>query len=104
MGRLNALATGWFSQIGTSRMAKLDYDPPVGAALRAIRKERGYTIEEAASRGKVTANYLGDVERGPQNPSIKVVSRILAGLHVTWTEFGTVLDRTGAAGSPATSH
>lgn len=85
-------------------MAKLDDDPPVGAALRAIRKERGYTIEEAASRGKVTANYLGDVERGARNPSVKVVARILAGLHVTWAEFGTVVDRMSTAASPPKPH
>jgi transcriptional regulator with XRE-family HTH domain len=47
-----------------------------GAVLRRLRKERGYTIEAAAQRGGVTANYLGDIERGQR----EVIARILAGL------------------------
>ena len=67
-------------------------DPPFGAVLRRLRTERGYTIEEAAKRGSVTANYLGDVERAQRNPTLKVVARILAGLGVTWTDFARHLD------------
>jgi transcriptional regulator with XRE-family HTH domain len=74
-------------------MVQLEPDPPVGAALRALRKERGLTIEEAASRGKVTPNYLGDVERSARNPTVRVVARLLAGLGVTWAEFGALLDQ-----------
>jgi transcriptional regulator with XRE-family HTH domain len=81
-------------------MAYYDPEPPIGAALRAIRTERGCTIEEAASRGKITANYLGDVERSERNPTMKVVARLLAGLKVTWTEFGAVLDRLSASDPP----
>jgi transcriptional regulator with XRE-family HTH domain len=40
----------------------------------------------------VTANYLGDVERGQRNPTMKVVARILAGLRVSWAEFAQLLD------------
>jgi transcriptional regulator with XRE-family HTH domain len=73
-------------------MARLDPDPPFGSVLRRLRQERGFTIEEAAKRADVTANYLGDVERGQRNPTMKVVARILAGLRVGWVEFAQLLD------------
>lgn len=73
-------------------MARFDPDPPFGSVLRRLRQERGFTIEEAATRAQVTANYLGDVERGQRNPTMKVVTRILAGLRVNWVEFAQQLD------------
>lgn len=73
-------------------MAHSDSDPPFGAVLRSLRQQRGFTIEEAAKRGDVTANYLGDVERGQRNPTMKVVARILAGMHISWSEFAAVLE------------
>jgi transcriptional regulator with XRE-family HTH domain len=73
-------------------MPRHDSDPPFGAVLRRLRQERGFTIEEAARRGTVTANYLGDVERGERNPTMKVVARILAGLRVSWVDFATRLE------------
>lgn len=73
-------------------MARFDPDPPFGTVLRRLRQERGFTIEQAAKRADVTANYLGDVERGQRNPTMKVVARILAGLRVTWGEFAQLLD------------
>lgn len=76
-------------------MAAFDPDPPFGSVLRRLRQERDLTIEEAAKRADVTANYLGDVERGQRNPTMKVVSRILAGLRVRWAEFAQALDDAG---------
>lgn len=73
-------------------MARFDPDPPFGSVLRRLRQERNFTIEEAAKRAQVTANYLGDVERGQRNPTMKVVARILAGLRVSWAEFAQLLD------------
>jgi transcriptional regulator with XRE-family HTH domain len=73
-------------------MSDFDPDPPFGAVLRRLRQERGLTIEEAATRGDVTANYLGDVERGRRNPTMKVMARILAGMRVSWSEFAAVLE------------
>jgi transcriptional regulator with XRE-family HTH domain len=76
-------------------MARFDPDPPFGAVLRRLRQEQGLTIEEAAQRAQVTANYLGDVERGQRNPTMKVVARILAGLRVSWVDFAVQLDSPG---------
>jgi transcriptional regulator with XRE-family HTH domain len=73
-------------------MARFDPDPPFGPVLRRLRQGQGLTIEEAAQRAQVTANYLGDVERGQRNPTMKVVARILAGLRVSWVDFAVQLD------------
>ena len=73
-------------------MARHHSDPLYGAALRRLRQDRDLTIEEAARRAGVTANYLGDVERGQRNPTIRVVGRVLAGLPATWREFAQVLE------------
>lgn len=73
-------------------MTRYDPAPPFGTVLRQLRQERGYTIEEAARRAGVTTNYLGDVERGQRNPTMRVVARILGGLQVTWVEFAQALD------------
>ena len=73
-------------------MARFDPDPPFGTVLRRLRQEQGLTIEEAAKRAQVTANYLGDVERGQRNPTMKVVARILSGLRVSWAKFAEQLD------------
>ena len=73
-------------------MSDFDPDPPFGAVLRRLRQGRRFTIEEAAKRGDVTANYLGDVERGRRNPTMKVMARILAGMHVSWSEFAAALE------------
>lgn len=80
------------SRVVACRMSRYDPDPPFGAVLRQLRQERGVTIEEAARRGSVTANYLGDVERGRRNPTMKVVARILAGLRTSWVEFALLVD------------
>jgi transcriptional regulator with XRE-family HTH domain len=68
-------------------------EPPYGAALRRLRQDRNLTIEEAARRAGVTANYLGDLERGQRNPTIRVVGRVLTGIRASWKEFADVLER-----------
>ncbi|HEX6749209.1 MAG TPA: helix-turn-helix transcriptional regulator [Longimicrobium sp.] len=70
------------------------HDPgvPVGPALRRFRKERGLTIEQTASRAKLHAVYYGDVERGKENPTVKVIDRVLTVLRHSWSEFGAAVD------------
>ena len=70
------------------------HDPgvPVGPVLRRFRKERGLTIEQTASRAKLHAVYYGDVERGKENPTVRVIDRILTALSRGWGEFGSAVD------------
>jgi transcriptional regulator with XRE-family HTH domain len=78
-------------------MASVAPIPPFGPVLRQLRSARGLTIESAARRAKVSENYLGDIERGLRNPTMAVMARVLAGLRVSWTEFGQHLDAKGGS-------
>ena len=71
---------------------------PVGAVLRRFRQERGLTIEQTAVRAKLHAVYYGEVERGKENPTVRVIARILDVLGRGWGEFGDAVDalRSGA--------
>jgi transcriptional regulator with XRE-family HTH domain len=74
---------------------------PVGPVLRQFRKERGFTIEQTAAKAKLHAVYYGDIERGKENPTVKVLDRILAVLRRSWREFGTAVDDLKNAPPPA---
>lgn len=79
----------------------MPHDPgvPVGRALRQFRKKRGLTIEQTASKAKLHVVYYGDVEREKENPTVKVIDRVLAVLGCSWEELGRAVDelRAGAA-------
>ncbi|UCI30866.1 helix-turn-helix domain-containing protein [Mesorhizobium sp. B4-1-4] len=51
-----------------------------GAALRLLRSERGYSQEEFAALIGIDRSYLGGVERGDRNPSLKLLFRICKAL------------------------
>jgi transcriptional regulator with XRE-family HTH domain len=70
---------------------------PVGPVLRRFRQERGLTIEQTASRAKLHAVYYGEVERGNENPTVKVIDRILGALGRSWGELGSAVDELKAS-------
>jgi transcriptional regulator with XRE-family HTH domain len=53
-----------------------------GRAVRAIRDEKGISQEELAHRSGVDRSYMGGIERGERNPSLKNIFRIAEGLDV----------------------
>ena len=57
-----------------------------GSHLKAMRIERGYSQSELAYRGGFDRNYIGMVERGERNPSLKSLLRIAQALDVTLFE------------------
>jgi len=72
----------------------MSHDPgvPVGPVLRQFRKELGFTIEQTATKAKLHAVYYGDIERGKENPTVKVLDRILTVLRRSWGDFGARID------------
>jgi transcriptional regulator with XRE-family HTH domain len=42
----------------------------LGAVLRSLRKNRGYTLAEVASTTGLSVSFLSDVERGRTRPSL----------------------------------
>lgn len=45
-------------------------------ALRALRKERGYSQEELAERAGLHRNYVGGIERSERNVALENISKI----------------------------
>lgn len=55
----------------------------LGARVRRLRRRAGLTIEALAERAGIGAHYLGGVERGEQNPTLKVLVGVASALGVT---------------------
>jgi transcriptional regulator with XRE-family HTH domain len=54
-----------------------------GAAVRRLRRERGWSQEDFADRVGVHRTYMGDIERGLRNVGLVNIGRIATGLDVT---------------------
>jgi transcriptional regulator with XRE-family HTH domain len=54
----------------------------LGETVRRLRQEAKLTQEELAARAGLSANYVGEVERGKRNPSALAMVAIARGLRV----------------------
>lgn len=57
-----------------------------GNNLRKLRTERGLSQAELAYRGSFDRNYIGMVERGERNPSLKSLYGIAKALDISLHE------------------
>jgi transcriptional regulator with XRE-family HTH domain len=55
----------------------------VGQNIRAFRKAKSWSIEKLAEHANVSPAYLGELERGRENVSIKTIESIAKALKVT---------------------
>lgn len=53
-----------------------------GSRIRALRKEKGLSQEELASRAGLDRSYMGHIERGEKNITLLKVCQISAALGV----------------------
>lgn len=58
-------------------------DSLFGQRLREQRKANGWTLEQFAERAGLSANYVGDLERGKKSPSLETFCRIVEVLGVS---------------------
>ena len=54
----------------------------LGYRIRYLREEKGLSIEALALEADINRNYLGDLERGTRNPTLKVLERIAKALEI----------------------
>ena len=53
-----------------------------GRRLRALREKRGWTQEELAARCGRHWTYIGGIERGERNPTLRVIADLARALGV----------------------
>lgn len=54
----------------------------IGAALRQCREEKALTLQALASRTGYHYTYIGSIERGERNITLRTLIRLAAGLDV----------------------
>lgn len=54
-----------------------------GQQIRLLREERGYTLQELASRAHLSLSYLSEIERESKRPSLKTIEKLAAALNVS---------------------
>ncbi|WP_051663359.1 helix-turn-helix domain-containing protein [Alicyclobacillus macrosporangiidus] len=59
----------------------------IGAILRRLRKERGWTLDRLAEATGVSKPMLGQIERGESNPTVVTLWKIATGLGVPFSTF-----------------
>jgi transcriptional regulator with XRE-family HTH domain len=65
-----------------------------GERLRQVRKRRGLTQEELATRADLAGPYISDMERGMKVPSLTTVLQLAMALECKVTDLVAVFDRT----------
>jgi transcriptional regulator with XRE-family HTH domain len=71
----------------------------LGDALRAMRKARGLSQEALGDHTGLSANYIGDTERGERNVSVRALWQLADGLGVPASELLREAERQANAGS-----
>jgi len=65
----------------------------LGERLRALRRERGLTLEVLAGRSGVSRAMLSKLERGEKNPTLVVAAKVAEGLGVSLSQLVGVEER-----------
>lgn len=60
----------------------MDWGKVVGSNVRRLRIERKLTQEQLAHEAGIDLTYVGGIERGRRNPSVKVLGQIADALGV----------------------
>ncbi len=61
----------------------MDIRARLGANVRRLRVEKGWTQEDYADRAGIHRTYVSDIERGRRNPTITVVEKLAKALKVS---------------------
>ena len=65
----------------------------MGERVRALRRERGWTLELLAERSRVSRAMISKLERGEKNPTLVVAARVAEGLGVGLSQLVGIEER-----------
>ena len=65
----------------------------LGARVKRLRRERGFTLEELAGRSGVSRAMISKLERGEKNPTLVIAARLAEGLGVSLSRLAGVEER-----------
>ncbi|HMJ01498.1 MAG TPA: helix-turn-helix transcriptional regulator [Conexibacter sp.] len=65
----------------------------LGRAVRELRARRSLSQEELARRSRLHRNYVGAMERGELNPTLRTLLRLAVGLRLPLSEVIVVYER-----------
>lgn len=70
----------------------------LGRAVREVRGRRDLSQEELGFRARLHRNYVGSVERGEMNPTLRSLLRLTSGLRVRLSDLIVIYERQLADG------
>ena len=59
----------------------------VHARIKALREERGYTVNKLANLAGISQGFMRDIELGNKKPGIDTLSYICDALHISLCDF-----------------
>jgi len=65
----------------------------LGAAVRELRARRGLSQEWLGFKAELHRNYVGSIERGTINPTLRTLMRLADGLGVPLSELVVLYER-----------
>jgi transcriptional regulator with XRE-family HTH domain len=65
----------------------------LGRAIRELRARRGWSQEGLAFHARLHRNYIGAIERGEINPTLRTLLALERGLRVPLSELMAVMER-----------
>lgn len=78
---LKPIIFNFMKKAGENRNAVL-----LGQRIRTMRTAKGWTQEKLGEMGNINYKFLGEIERGQQNPSFNVLTKIAEALKVDLPE------------------
>ena len=58
----------------------------LGANVRKWRVRRGWTQDQLAQQAGISAKFVGEVERGEDNPSLETLWSLVSALRIEWND------------------
>jgi transcriptional regulator with XRE-family HTH domain len=58
----------------------------LGANVRHWRTQRSWTQDQLAERANISAKFVGEIERGEDNPSLETLWALICALKIDWKD------------------